>query len=115
MGDALQGPAHTPPFSHPYAALKTASPQWSEMGASAWVLDAIDNGIFIPWASTPSRRHSPGYPLNAADATFMSEPLAQDLVAGYIKEVTGDAAAIASLQCISPAFIVRKGRKPQKV
>jgi len=82
------------------------------MGASAWVLDAIDNGIFIPWASTPPRRHSPGYPLNAADAAFMAEQLAQDLAAGYIKEVTGDAAAIASLHCISPAFIVGKDASP---
>jgi len=115
MGDALQGQAHTPPFSHPYAALKTALPQWREMGASAWVLDVIDNGIFIPWASTPPRRHSPGYPLNAADTAFMAEQLEEDLAAGYIKEVTGDAAAIAALHCISPAFIVRKGRKPRKV
>jgi len=115
MGDALQEPALTPPFSHPYAALKAALPQWSEMGASAWVLDAVANGIFIPWTSTPPRYHSLGYPLNAVDTALMTEQLENDLAAGYIREVTGDAAAIAELHCISPAFIVRKGRKPRKV
>jgi len=104
-----------PPFSQPYASLKAAVPRWREMGASAWVLDAITNGIFIPWSATPPRCHSPGYPLNAADAAFITAQLEQDLAAGYIREVTGDAAAIAQLHCTSPAFIVRKGRKPRKV
>jgi len=115
MGDALQEPTHTPPFSQPYAALQAAWPRWRDIGASSWVLDVIAHGVPIPWASTPPRHHSPGYPLNAEDAAFMSEQLDEDLAAGYIKEVTGDATAIATLHCISPAFIVRKGRKPRKV
>jgi len=106
---------HTPPFSPPHAAIKAALPQWQAMGASDWVLDVLENGIFIPWASTPPRCHSPGYPLNADDTAFMAEQLEKDLAAGYIQEVTGDAAAISELHCISPAFIVRKGRKPRKV
>jgi len=85
------------------------------MGASTWVLDVIAHGIPIPWASTPPRHHSRGYPLNAEDAAFMTAQLEQDLAAGYIKEVTGDTAAIAELHCISPAFIVRNSHKPRKV
>jgi len=115
MGDALQEPTQTPPFSQPYAALRAAWPRWREMGASSWVLDVIANGIPIPWASTPPRHHHPGYLLNAEDAAFMTEQMAKDMAAGYIEEATGDAAAIAALHCISPSFIVRKGRKPRAV
>ena len=111
----MQEPTQTPPFSQPYAALRAAWPRWREMGASPWVLDVIANGIPIPWVSTPPRHHHPGYPLNAEDAAFMTEQMAKDVAAGYIEEVTGDAATIAALQCISPSFIVRKGRKPRAV
>eukprot|EP00168_Porphyra_purpurea_P018433 TRINITY_DN6863_c0_g1_i1.p1 TRINITY_DN6863_c0_g1~~TRINITY_DN6863_c0_g1_i1.p1 ORF type:complete len:538 (+),score=38.67 TRINITY_DN6863_c0_g1_i1:899-2512(+) len=99
------------PFSHPYAALQAAWPRWREMGASSWVLDVIANGIPILWASTSPRLHHPGYPLKTDDTAFMAEQLERDLAAGYIKEVTGDAAAIAALHGISPSFIVRKVRK----
>jgi len=115
LGDALQKHAQLPPFSHSYAALQAVLPRWQEIGASTWVLDVIAHGIPISCASTPSRHHPRGYPLNAEDAEFMAAQLEQDLAAGYIKDETGDTVAIAELHCISPAFIVRNSHKPRKV
>lgn len=113
MQDALHESA--PPFLPPSVALRTAASSWNEIGASRWVLDAIMRGIDITGTRKPPNVHSAGYPWNESDSALMTAQQHDELRIGYIEEVTGDAAVIKMLHCVSPAFVVRKGNRPRKV
>jgi len=97
-----------------YAALRAALPEWRTLGASNWVLDTIESGIKIDWASPPTPFRSKEYPLHADEAAFLKEKLQRKLRQGFIQEVQ-DPAELDELVCISSAFVVHTAAKPRVV
>lgn len=87
-----------------YEALKAALPRWLQLGASAWVIDTITNGVKIAWTKTPTPFFSPEYPLSPEDTNFLRAEIQRGLDSVYIEEVT-DPDEIAELVCVASAFV----------
>lgn len=102
------------PFVPVYQALRGALPEWRALGAPAWVLDTIEHGIKIEWASEPTRFRCREYPLNAADAAFLAEEIQRELDERYI-QVVADPEEIAELQCIASDLVAHTAAKPRAV
>lgn len=84
---------------------------WRRIGASDWVLDALQNGIFLPWPRHPPRFRAAGYPIEEADKSWLREELERELDAGIYRELSPKDSARA--RCIVPAFLVRSAAKPR--
>jgi len=97
-----------------FTALRNALPEWINIGASAWVVDTIGDGVLIDWESPPTPYRSHQYPLDATDAAFMTAEIDRGLAEGYFLEIT-DPAELDELVCMSSAFVVHSGHKPRVV
>lgn len=47
----------------PHVAVRAALPAWRWIGASAWVLELIEAGLFLPWRAEPPQWRPPPIPL----------------------------------------------------
>lgn len=97
-----------------YKALKATLPRWLRLGAPAWVLDTIENGVQIEWRETPTPFFSPEYPLSDEDTTFLRNEIQRSLNNEYIEELT-DPHDIEKLVCVSSAFVAHTANKPRAV
>lgn len=97
-----------------YTTLKAALPRWLRLGAPAWVVDTIKNGVRIEWREAPTPFFSPEYPLSTDDTIFLRGEIQRALDNTYIEEIT-DAAEIEQLVCVSSAFVAHTANKPRAV
>lgn len=97
-----------------YVALKAALPRWLPLGAPAWVIDTITNGVKIEWRETPTAFFSPEYPLSDEDTVFLRGEIQRSLENAYVEEVT-DPHEIEQLVRVSSAFVAHTANKPRAV